>query len=151
MVLVLLKPGLEYFEHFFANTWDECNCVVVWTFFGIALLWDWNENWPRLTELGVQLDVWLACLHVASLAWQPQSSKLLTLFLPEWESKENRWKPHGLFWPRLGRYTASFLLHSTGSKRATGLFPGTWGHVPKLLEMLTCLTFQALFYVLYIY
>ena len=26
--------------------WDECNCVVVWTFFGIAFLWDWNENWP---------------------------------------------------------------------------------------------------------
>jgi len=28
--------------------WDECNCVVVWTFFGIAFLWDWNENWPYL-------------------------------------------------------------------------------------------------------
>ena len=26
--------------------WDECNCVVVWVFFGIAFLWDWNENWP---------------------------------------------------------------------------------------------------------
>ena len=25
---------------------DECSCVVVWTFFGIAFLWDWNENWP---------------------------------------------------------------------------------------------------------
>ena len=26
--------------------WDECNCAVVWTFFGIAFLLDWNENWP---------------------------------------------------------------------------------------------------------
>ena len=26
--------------------WDECNCVVVWAFFGIAFLWDWYENWP---------------------------------------------------------------------------------------------------------
>ena len=26
--------------------WDECNCVVVWTFFVIAFLWGWNENWP---------------------------------------------------------------------------------------------------------
>ena len=25
--------------------WDECNCVVVSVFFGIALLWDWSENW----------------------------------------------------------------------------------------------------------
>ena len=28
--------------------WDECNCVVVWSFFGIAVLWYWNENWPFL-------------------------------------------------------------------------------------------------------
>ena len=45
MVHKLLKPGLENFEHYFASVWDECNCAVVWTFFGIALLWDWNENW----------------------------------------------------------------------------------------------------------
>ena len=44
MVHILLKPGLENFEHYFASMWDECNCVVVWAFFGIAFLWDWNEN-----------------------------------------------------------------------------------------------------------
>ena len=38
LVHVLLKPHLENFEHYFANLWDECNCVVVWTFFGIAFL-----------------------------------------------------------------------------------------------------------------
>ena len=46
MVHILFKPGLENFEHYFASVWDECNRVVVWTFFGIALLWDWTENWP---------------------------------------------------------------------------------------------------------
>ena len=46
MVHILLKPGLENFEHYFTSVWDECNCAVVWTFFGIAFLWDWNENWP---------------------------------------------------------------------------------------------------------
>ena len=45
-VHVLLKPGLENFEHYLVSMWDECNCVVVWIFFGIAFLWDWNENWP---------------------------------------------------------------------------------------------------------
>ena len=45
MVHLLLKPGLENFEHHFTSVWDECNCVVVWAFFGIAFLWDWNENW----------------------------------------------------------------------------------------------------------
>ena len=46
MVHVLLKPGLENFEHYSTSMWDECNCVVVWAFFGIAFIWDWNENWP---------------------------------------------------------------------------------------------------------
>ena len=36
MVHVSLKPGLENFEHYFASMWDECNCVVVWVFFGIV-------------------------------------------------------------------------------------------------------------------
>ena len=44
MVHVLLKPGLENFEHYFASMRDECNCAVVGAFFGIAFLWDWNEN-----------------------------------------------------------------------------------------------------------
>ena len=38
-VHVLLNPCLENFEHYFASMWDECNCVVVWTFFGTALPW----------------------------------------------------------------------------------------------------------------
>ena len=46
MVHELLKPGLKNFEHYSASVRDGCNCAVVWTFFGIAFLWDWNENWP---------------------------------------------------------------------------------------------------------
>ena len=45
-VHVLLKPGLENFDLYFTNVWDDCNCAVVWALFGIAFLWDWNENWP---------------------------------------------------------------------------------------------------------
>ena len=45
-VHILLKPGLENFEHYFASVWDEYSCVVVWAFFGIVFVWDWNENWP---------------------------------------------------------------------------------------------------------
>ena len=43
---LFLMPGLENFDHYSASMWDECNCAVVWSFFGIAFLWDWNENWP---------------------------------------------------------------------------------------------------------
>ena len=44
-VNILLNPVLENFEHYFASVWDEFSCAVVWAFFGIAFLWDWNENW----------------------------------------------------------------------------------------------------------
>ena len=37
-VHVLLKPGLENFEHYFASVWNECNCVVVCTLFDIAII-----------------------------------------------------------------------------------------------------------------
>ena len=40
---MLLKLGLENFEHYSASVWDECNCAVVWAFFGIAFLWDLNH------------------------------------------------------------------------------------------------------------
>ena len=29
MVHVLLKPGLENFEHYFTSVWDECNWVII--------------------------------------------------------------------------------------------------------------------------
>ena len=37
MVHILLRPSLENFQHCFASVWNECNCVVVCTFFGILL------------------------------------------------------------------------------------------------------------------
>ena len=67
-VHILLKPGLENFEHYFASGWDECNCAVVWAFFGIAFLWDWNENWPfpvlwPLLSFPNLLACWLQHFH----------------------------------------------------------------------------------------
>ena len=35
---VLLKPSLKDFEHNLARMWRECDCMVLQTFFGIALL-----------------------------------------------------------------------------------------------------------------
>ena len=44
MVHLLLKPGLENFEHYFTSVWDECNCVVVWAFFSIVIRDKWKKN-----------------------------------------------------------------------------------------------------------
>ena len=41
--MLLLKLGLENFEHFFARVWDEFSFVIVRTFFGIVL-WDWKTD-----------------------------------------------------------------------------------------------------------
>ena len=45
LVHVLLKSSLKDFKHYLASMWNKSNCVVVWIFFGIALLWDSNKNW----------------------------------------------------------------------------------------------------------
>ena len=68
MVHVLLRPGLENLEHYFTSMWDEYNCAVVWAFFGIAFLWDWNENWPfpvlwPLLSFENLLASWVQHLH----------------------------------------------------------------------------------------
>ena len=44
-VHILLKPSMKDFEHLHSSMWNECNCMVVWTFVSVAFLWDWNENW----------------------------------------------------------------------------------------------------------
>ena len=52
----------------FTSMWDECNCAVVWAFFGIAFLWDWNENgpfpvlWPLLSFPNL-LAYWVQHFH----------------------------------------------------------------------------------------
>ena len=42
LIHTLLKPSLKDFEHYLASMWDEHNCVVIWTCFGSAFLWDWS-------------------------------------------------------------------------------------------------------------
>ena len=61
----------------FAALWDECNCVVVWTFFGFDFLWDWNENWP-----------FPACDHcwVFQICWYVECSTLTALCFRIWKN-----------------------------------------------------------------
>ena len=66
-VHILLKPGLEDFEHYFTSMWDECNCAVVWhssalPFFGI----------------GMKTDIFQSCGHcwVFQICWHIECSTL---------------------------------------------------------------------------
>ena len=64
--------------------WDECNCVVVWAFFGIAFLWDWNENWcfpypwPLLSF---------------QICWYNECSTFTASSLRIWNSSTGIWSP----------------------------------------------------------
>ena len=67
MVHVVLEPGLENFEHYLTCVrWMQL--CIVWAFFGIAFLWDWNENWPfpvlwPLLNFSNLLACWVQYFH----------------------------------------------------------------------------------------
>ena len=57
--LPFLNPAWTFQSSWFTNCWSLAwrilsitllasmwDCAVVWAFFGISFLWDWNENWP---------------------------------------------------------------------------------------------------------
>ena len=71
-VHVLLKPGLENFEHYFTSMWDECNCVEVWAFFGI----------------GMKTDLFKSCGHcwVFQICWHIEYSTFTESSFRIWNS-----------------------------------------------------------------
>ena len=74
---ILLKPGLENFEYYFTRVWDECNCAVVWTFFGIAFFW-----------VGMKTDLFQSCGHcwVFQICWHIECSTLIASSFRIWNS-----------------------------------------------------------------
>ena len=72
MIHVLLKPGLENFEHYFTSVWDECNCSVVWAFFGI----------------GMKTDLFQSCGHcwVFQICWHIECSTFTASSFWIWNS-----------------------------------------------------------------
>ena len=94
MVHILLNPGFNRnFQRYFAIVWDECNCAVVWTFFGVAFLWDWNENWPfpvlwPLLSFPNLLAYWIQSRKEASKERKSKDTLILDLQPPNlWENK----------------------------------------------------------------
>ena len=78
-VHILLKPGLENFEHYFTSMWDECNCAVVWAFFGIAL---------PFFEIKMKTDLFQSCGHswVFQICWRIECSTFTASSFRIWNS-----------------------------------------------------------------
>ena len=74
---VLLKPGLENFEHYFASVWNECNCAVVWTFWGLPFF-----------GIGMKTDLSPSCglFWVFQICWHVECSPFIALSFRIWNS-----------------------------------------------------------------
>ena len=87
-VHVLLKPGLENFEHHFTSVWDECNCAVVWAFFGTAFLWNWKLI--RILQWFCHVSTWIS--HGCTCVPHPEAPPTSVPTLPLWVIPEHqRW------------------------------------------------------------
>ena len=75
LVHKLLKPSLKDSEHNLTSMGSECNCLVVWTFFSPALLWNWDENW--LFQSCGHCWVFQICWHAECSTLIPSSFRIL--------------------------------------------------------------------------
>ena len=50
LVHILSKNSLKDFEHHLATIWNECNCMVVWTFFTLSFF-----------RIGIKTDLFKSC------------------------------------------------------------------------------------------
>ena len=66
---VLLKPGLENFEHYFASEWDKCNCAVIWAFIGIGMKTDPFQSFGHCRAFQI-------CWHIDSSTSTASSFKM---------------------------------------------------------------------------
>ena len=106
LVHVLLKPGLENFEYYFASMWDECNCVVVWIVFGIAFF-----------GIGMKTDLFQSCGHcwVFPVCWHTECSTFTASSFRIWNSSARiPWPPLALLVVMLPK------AHLTSHSRMSG-------------------------------
>ena len=76
-VYILLKLSLKDFEYYFASMWNEHNCVLVGTLFGIALL-----------GTGMKTDLFQSCGHcwVFQICWHIERSSFTASSFRIWYS-----------------------------------------------------------------
>ena len=88
-VHVLLKPGLENFEHYFTSVQDECNYAVVWTFFYIAAFpseLEWKLTFSSPVILSLPLALFVVMLPKVHLTLHSRMSGSRQVITPLWLS-----------------------------------------------------------------
>ena len=107
---ILLKLSLKNFEHYLVSRWNEHSCIVVWAFFGIAFLWDLNEDW-----------LFQSCGHgwIFQICWYIECNTFSALSFRIWNSSTGILSPpFALFIVMLPK------VHLTSHSRMSGLLLG---------------------------
>ena len=68
-VRILLKSHLKDFEHNLTSMWNERSCTVLWSFFGIALLWDWKSQPSGLLKILVFILTGMEMVRYVTVWW----------------------------------------------------------------------------------
>ena len=103
-------------KHYFPSMWNECNCVVVWTFFGIAF------------GIGIKTDLFQSCVHcwVFQICWHIECSTCTASSFRIWNSStEIPSPPLALFVVMLSK------AHLTSHSRMSG---SRWVITPSWLS-----------------
>ena len=116
----------------FASLWDECNCAVVWSFFGIALF-----------GTGMKYDLFQSCGHcwVFQICWDTEYGTLIALSFRIWNSSTGTPSPPlALFIVMLPK--AHLTLHSRMSGSRWLITPpwlsGSWRSFLYSSSMYSC-------------
>ena len=107
----------ENFEHYLTSMWDECNCVVVWAFFGIAFL-----------GIEMKTDVFHSCGHcwVFQICWHFECSPFTASSFRIWNNST------GIPSPPLALFVVMLpKAHLTSHSRMSG---STWVITPLWLS-----------------
>ena len=97
--------------------WNECNCVVVWAFFGTAFLWDWMKT-----------DLFQSCGHcwVFQICWHIKCSTFTASSFRIWNNS------FGIPSPPLALFLVMFPeAYLTSHSRMSG---SRWGITPLWLS-----------------
>ena len=116
-VHVLLKPGLENFEHYFTSMWVDCNCVVVWHSLALPFF-----------EIGMKTDLFQSCGHcwVFQICWYIECSTFTAPPFRIWNSST------GIPSPPLALFVVMLPKpHLTSHSRMSG---SSWVIIPLWLS-----------------
>ena len=105
-VHILPKPGLENVEHYFVSMWDDCNCVVVWTFLALPFF-----------GIGMKTDLFQSCGHcwVFQICWHIECTTFTASSFRMWNSST------GISSPPLALFVVMLpQAHLTSHSRMSG-------------------------------